>query len=207
MSMNATTPAVTLAMLCMMSSLAHAKDFVPQEGDIVFHESRSSQSEVLRVVTGSRYTHMGVVLYVEGEPMVLEAIAKVSLTPYKEWVARGVKGHVVVKRLEEGALNKEKLEAMRVVGLAFKGSSYDLKFLWSDDAMYCSELVWKIYKRGANIRLSAPEHYRDFDLSAPRVKKLVKSRFGDAPIPLDEPVVSPVMIFESGLLVTVFEAP
>ena len=30
---------------------------------------------------------------------------------------------------------------------------YDLYFEWSDDKIYCSELVWKIYKNGADIEL------------------------------------------------------
>ncbi len=196
-------------LLIITASFAQARDsFVPREGDIVFHQSKSSQSKVIKAVTGSRYTHMGIVVHVEGEPMVLEAISKVSLTPYKKWVARGVDAHVVVKRLDEThRLDTTKLEAMREVGLAFEGTSYDLKFLWSDDTMYCSELVWKIYKRGAEITLSTPERYSDFDLSNPRVKKLIKARFGEKPLPLEEKVVSPVAIFESDLLITVFETP
>jgi hypothetical protein len=202
----------TLAFVCMtitfgLHATAHAQGFVPQDGDIVFHQSTSSQSEAIKLVTRSKYTHMGVVFHVGGEPMVLEAIAKVSWTPYEDWVARGVDGHVVVKRLKEETFSSAQLEAMRKVGVGLKGVRYDVKFLWSDETMYCSELVWKIYERGADITLVEPQRYSDFDLSNPKVKRLVKARFGEKAIPLEELVVSPASLHDSALLVTVFETP
>lgn len=202
----------TLAFVCMtltfgLHSTAHAQRFVPQDGDIVFHQSTSAQSEAIKLVTSSKYTHMGVVFHVGGEPMVLEAITKVSWTPYEDWVARGLNDHVVVKRLKDETFSSAQIEAMRKVGAGLKGVRYDAKFLWGDETMYCSELVWKIYERGADITLVEPQRYADFDLSNQKVKRLVKARFGKKAIPLDELVVSPVSLYDSALLVTVFEAP
>ncbi len=66
-----------------------------------------------------------------------------------------VRSHVVVKRLKDrdAVLSREVLEAMRRVGETMAGKPYDLKFGWSDDLIYCSELVWKIYERGAGVRV------------------------------------------------------
>jgi len=43
---------------------------------------------------------------------------------------------------------------------------------------------------------------RDFNLSDAAVRSKLRERFGDR-IPLDEPVISPVAMFRSPLLVTV----
>ena len=85
-----------------------------------------------------------------------------------------------------------------------QGKQYDLFFGWSDDKIYCSELIWKIYKRGAGIEVGKLEKLRDFDLSAPSVQKIMKQRYGSK-VPMDETVISPVSIFKSDLLVKVLE--
>jgi len=41
---------------------------------------------------------MGLVLFRDGKPFVLEAIGPVKYTPLAEWVDRGVGGKCVVKR-------------------------------------------------------------------------------------------------------------
>jgi hypothetical protein len=80
-----------------------------------------------------------------------------------------------------------------------------LYFEWSDDRIYCSELVWKVFERGAGIRLGAQQTIEDFDLSHPTVQEKLKERYGDQ-IPLNEVVVSPVAIFDAAELVNVYES-
>ena len=181
-----------------------AGDYRPQNGDIVFHESRSSQSEAIQRATGSRYSHMGIVYLQEGEPFVYEAVQPVKLTPLDQWVARGEGGHFVAKRLRDAdTLTDEVLARMRAVGEPMAGLDYDLTFEWSDERIYCSELVWKIFKRGAGIELGTLVTFADFDVSHPAVAAKVRERFGDA-LPLDEPVISPVAMFDAPQLVTVY---
>src|ERR1043166_8812275 len=72
-----------------------------KDGDIIFQTSRSSQSVAIRRATHSRYSHMGLVLYRSGQPYVLEASSTVRYTPLPAWIARGVGGHYVVKRLAD----------------------------------------------------------------------------------------------------------
>jgi uncharacterized protein YycO len=85
-----------------------------------------------------------------------------------------------------------------------RGKPYDLTFEWSDDRIYCSELVWKIYDRGIGIQVGKIKKLRDFDLSNDVVKNKMKERYGDQ-IPLDETVISPGDMFSSKLLKTVSE--
>jgi hypothetical protein len=77
-------------------------------------------------------------------------------------------------------------------------------FGWGDDKLYCSELVWKIYKQATGLEVGKLQKLKDFDLSNPIVARKLKERYGNK-IPLDETVISPVAIFNSQLLMTVVE--
>lgn len=181
-------------------------EYVPQNGDIVFQTSRSSQSQAIQLATQSPYSHMGIVYLQSGEPYVFEAVQPVKLTPLAEWVARGEGGHFVAKRLKEAEsiLSSAVLQEMQRVGEDFVGKDYDLYFEWSDERIYCSELVWKIFKLGAGVEIGAMSQLGSFDLSHPVVKAKVAERYRDN-LPLEEPVISPVAMFVSPLLETIFE--
>jgi len=174
------------------------------DGDIIFQTSRSSQSLAVQRATGSKYSHMGIVFFRGGKPYVLEAVSTVKFTPLSQWVARGVDGQFVVKRLRNSdeVLTSVALERLRAEAGKFTGRQYDLTFEWSDERIYCSELVWKAYDRSLGIQIGKLQKIRDFNLSDPSVKAKMRERYGSE-IPLSEPVISPVAMFESPLLVTV----
>ncbi len=179
--------------------------YAPASGDIVFQTSRSSQSTAVQVATKSPYSHMGIVYIIDGKPVVFEAVEPVKKTPLAKWAARGVGGEFVAKRLASASsvLTPEAIEKMLATTAGFLGKHYDLYFEWSDKAIYCSELVWKTYDRALGIQLGKPGKLRDFDLSAPAVRKKLRERWGGAP-PLDETVISPGAMFESDQLVEVY---
>ncbi|GAA4370103.1 hypothetical protein GCM10023185_44350 [Hymenobacter saemangeumensis] len=81
---------------------------------------------------------------------------------------------------------------------------YDLAFGWTDDRIYCSELIWKVYERGLGRRLGTLQQLKDFDLSHPAVQAKLRERYGRQ-LPLSEPVISPVSIFNSPELVTALQ--
>ena len=195
-----------LFLFLVLSGCHPTQNYRPQNGDIIFQTSQSAQSTVIQKVTKSKYSHMGIVYIQENQPFVYEAIGPVKLTPLSAWAARGVGGHYVVKRLKdaENKLTHESLNRMRKAGEAFAGKPYDLTFEWSDDRIYCSELVWKIYKRSLDIEVGQLQKMKDFDLSDPAVQAMVRTRFGNH-IPAEETVISPAAIFASDRLVTVNE--
>ncbi len=94
------------------------------------------------------------------------------------------------------------LRKMKQEGEKFKGKNYDLTFEWSDDKIYCSELIWKIYQRATGIEIGKLEKLSDFDLTNEAVKIKMEERYGNK-IPTEEIVISPAAIFESELLTTV----
>jgi len=177
-----------------------------KEGDVLFQTSRSTQSQAIQIATHSRWSHMGMLVREKRGWLVFEAVQPVRLTPLNEWVRRGQGGHVVVKRLKDAAkhLDEKTLSRMRQIGRRLLGKPYDLTFEWDDRRVYCSELVWKIYKEGAGIELGHLQRLKDFDLSHPAVQKKMRERYGNK-LPLEEPVISPQAMFESPLLSTVFE--
>lgn len=183
----------------LFSSLALA--YEPQAGDIVFHTSLSKQSIAVQAATNSPYSHMGIVLFKNNKPYVFEAVQPVKYTPLENWLNRGKGKHYVVKR-PKSPLSTEAISQLQKDAAHYVGKPYDLTFEWSDSRIYCSELVWKLYKSSADIELSPLAKLGSFNLSNPAVKAKLKERYGNH-VPLNEPVIAPVAIFESPLLVTV----
>jgi hypothetical protein len=60
------------------------------------------QGDLLRLVTGSRYTHTGIVLVDEAGTHVIEAVEPVQMIDFDDWVARGKGGHALVMRARIG---------------------------------------------------------------------------------------------------------
>jgi hypothetical protein len=186
--------------LLLTSANAPLLDMQLRDGDIIFHESRSSQSKAIQLATRSLYSHMGIVYREKGQWFVYEAVQPVKLTPLAQWIVRGRDGHFVVKRLKDASLlTPAVMKRMRAAGDRYRGKDYDLYFEWSDARIYCSELVWKIYKQGAGVEIGRLQRLREFDLSHPAVRAKMRERYGNR-IPADEPVISPAAMFDSPLL-------
>ena len=137
---------------------------------------------------------------------VYEAVQPVKLTPLDDWIKRGENGHFVVKRLKDAdqLLSSQVLNQMKEVGQKYISKDYDVYFEWSDERIYCSELVWKIYNEVLGIEIGNLQDLSEFDLSNEAVKQKIKERYGEN-IPLDEKVISPGEMFNSDLLITVLE--
>ncbi|MES2380362.1 MAG: YiiX family permuted papain-like enzyme [Bacteroidota bacterium] len=177
-----------------------------KNGDIIFQNSKSTQSKAIELATHSKYTHCGMIYIKDHEYYVLEAVQPVKTTALASFIARGNAGHYVVKRLKNAGqlLTDSILNNMKTIGNQFLGKDYDITFEWSDDKIYCSELVWKIYKRGAGIEIGKLATLKEFDLSNELVKRIMRKRYGNN-INYQEKVISPVAVFESANLETVKE--
>ena len=175
-----------------------------KNGDLIFQTSLSGQSKAIQLATKSKYSHCGLIYKDGNDFYVFEAVQPVKRTPLDKWIARGQDGKYVIKRLKNAdqVLTSATLQKMKQVGDNFNGKNYDLTFEWSDDKIYCSELIWKIYQRATGIEIGKLEKLSDFDLTNEAVKKKMKERYGDK-IPTNEIVISPAAIFDSELLTTV----
>ena len=177
-----------------------------QDGDIIFQTSESKQCEAVRIATNSKFSHCGIVFFINDRQFVYEAVQPVKITLLNEWISHGKEKKYLVKRLKnaEKVLTSTTLQKMKDYGQQFNGKQYDAYFEWTDNRIYCSELVWKIYKAGANIELCPLQQLKDFNLKDERVQKILKERYGNQ-IPLDEKVVSPSNLADSKLLKTVID--
>lgn len=196
---------VLLLLVSLLGSLS-LQAAVPsfQDGDIIFQTSRSAQSQAIQRATHSRYSHMGLVLMRDGKPYVLEAGKTVQWTALDSWVARGADGHYVLKRLQDSAtqLTTATRKKLHDQALRMLGKRYDAAFGWSDERIYCSELVWKAYQRALGLRIGELQKLREFDLSDVAVQARLKERYGKQ-VPMDEDVISPAAMFASPLLIEV----
>ena len=127
---------------------------------------------------------MGVIFMRDGKPYVYEAIATVRYTPLERWTARGDDGRYVVKRLKHGAHGRAERPCCGAPRGKYAGKPYDLYFEWSDGRIYCSELVWKIYRDALGLEIGARQKLREFDLTDPAVKAKMRERYGGR-VPLE----------------------
>ena len=169
---------ITLLLIFSIPSFAGGTslDF-PKEGDIVFIWSKSRQSPFISYATGSLYTHCGVVVENNNELYVLEASNQLKLTPYKQF-------------LENARLNY--YERIRIIDNDIKidyekylNKKYDLQFDFNNDKIYCSELVYLIYKDQFNIELCEPKQIKEYNIFG--LGSLLKKRN----MSLDSYVVAP----------------
>ena len=175
-----------------------------KNGDLIFQTSRSGQSKAIQLATKSKYSHCGLIYKDGNDCYVFEAVQPVKRTPLDNWIAQGQDGKYVIKRLKNAdqVLTPTTLIKMKQVGDQFNGKNYDRTFEWSDDRIYCSELIWKIYERATGIEIGKLEKLSNFDLTNEAVLKIMKERYGNK-IPTEEIVISPASIFDSELLITV----
>lgn len=174
-------------------------------GDIIFQTSFGHQSDLVSIITQSPFTHCGIISNQKGKLFVLEASSIVKMTPFNEWVAGGKDSKYVVMRLidHEKYLQNINIKQLKAVYMKYVSKPYDSQFLWSDDKIYCSELVWKISKDNLGIELCPLKKLKDFDLSNEEVQSELKKRYGYN-IPNEELVVSPADIAASNLLTMIF---
>lgn len=187
-------------LLLPLAFITHAWAYAPREGDVLFQTSRSAQSLAIQKATHSPYSHVGIVLFRNGQPYVFEAVQPVKFTPLRAWIARGKEGRFVARRARK-PLSPLAVAAMHRLAARWVGRPYDPTFEWSDNRMYCSELVWKLYK-GAGITLAPLARLGSFDLGDPVVRKILQQRYGSH-VPLDEPVIAPAALLDSPLLTAV----
>ncbi|MCK6641820.1 MAG: YiiX family permuted papain-like enzyme [Bacteroidia bacterium] len=177
-----------------------------KDGDLIFQTSHSGQSLAVQYATHSKYTHCGLLFNDNGKWMVYEAVGPVRKYPFKDWIAMGDSNYYVVRRLKnaDSVMTPTVVQNMRAACNKRMGVAYDPYFGWNDSLIYCSELVWKAYNESTGLEVGHTRPMKEFDLTHPVVKKIMKERYGDK-IPYEEPMISPGDIHDSELLTTVSE--
>ena len=169
-----------------------------QSGDIIFQISTSSQAPAVALASNSPITHVGIIS-VEGDKVtVIEAVEPVREIPVKDFIDHGTTWGVY--RLKDTPQDTKWSKKVIRAARAMKGKHYDSLFQWGDDRIYCSELVWKAFSRGAGVDLVQPQRIGDLNLSLAPVQSLIKRRMGGKKLNLEEKIVTPGALHESDKL-------
>lgn len=130
--------------------------FVPESGDLLFQDLDCGPlcDAIEKVTTGhegANFSHVGIAAVDDnGDLVVVEAVSSgVEITPLRTFLGRSLdtKGRpkVVVGRLKK-AYHHLIAPAIEEA-LALEGKPYDRVFAVDNDAYYCSELVYEMFRR------------------------------------------------------------
>jgi len=190
---------LSIFIMLLLTQFVCSQDF--KNGDIIFHTSKSSQSKMVQLVTNSKLSHCGVIFYKNGKPFVFEAVQPVKVTSLQKWINRGVGGKYIVSRVKTPLTNSQ-LTEMYKYAKSQLDKDYDLKFQWSDNKMYCSELVYKVFVAGDRF-IGEAKKFSDYNLNNKIVKDAIKRRYGNT-ININEMVITPVDLYKSSEVKTIF---
>jgi|GEM_PF-100567 len=169
-----------------------------KEGDIVGHTSSADYLGLLRNITESPYTHVGILVEEEGEIKVLEAVGSgVMINEFSSFKYRGEGGKFTVLRVKPEF--KDSLFKVIEIARSFIGTDYDDKFEPDDGRIYCSELIYKAFKRGSEVKAGEMEKLSDvlgMQTYNPVVAGVIKKKYGGRPD--DIYVISPGSVMRSG---------
>lgn len=183
------------------STILSSKPELLREGDILFQSSEYGQGKAIMLATHSKLTHCGILIKENGKWCVLEAIGPVKITPLETWTMYTDDETYKTFRLKnsDSLLTQNKIAQIKSIGKSYLGKDYDIYFEWSDEKMYCSELVWKVYKKALNIEVGKLQKLKEFDFSSEEVKTIMKDRKKLNSL-MEETVISPQAISECELL-------
>ena len=181
----------TLMILLLSWSSAFALPSSFENGDIIFQESQSNQSKAIQEATKSRWGHVGLLFEERGQWFVAEAVQPVRVTTLAAFIAKGKNRDYQVYRLP--GLTDSQREILRAQVRTYLGQDYDIYFEWTDDLIYCSELVYKSYLHATGIEIGTVQHFKDLRLDGPYVKDLIRRRLQDTgrTLDLNERIVTP----------------
>ncbi len=161
------------------------------EGDLLFQDLECGERcALIRAVTHSRYSHVGIVLREGDELMVWEALAPVGPTPLVEWVHRGIREELAVYRLDARLPLARIADEVR----AMRGLPYDGDYQWDDERIYCSELIAKAVNRALGEPALAPQPIGSLGAYAEPIRKMSGGRLTEATL-----IVSPLDLTRSPL--------
>lgn len=174
--------------------------YAPQEGDIVFQSLPHSRLvDAIEGVSGSSYSHCGIVGKENGAWVVYEAFHDVEVTPLATFLFRGRNQGFAVYRLK--GEHQKHVPALLQNVKKYLGRPYDVRYRMDDECIYCSELIYKAYRDTSGDDLG--ELVRLGDLPW-RPHETTIMHFEGGPVPLDREMITPKDLAKAGQLERVF---
>ena len=111
-------------------------------GDILLQPLHCYACNLIEAQTKSEYSHVGVVISVEKRQfLIAEAFQKVRVVTFKEFTSK-TQNNLKIEILRPYFVSAD-LYANYL--MSFHDKPYDSKFTWSDEGIYCSELIQKLF--------------------------------------------------------------
>ncbi len=171
-----------------------------QDGDIIFHQATGELPEVISGVTGSPINHCGMIILQGEQVMVIEASIIVEMTPVDEWIRRGNNQHFALLRSRK--IPGDKFPLIVDEAKKFLGLPYDFQYELSDEKIYCSELIYKAYQRGAGVKTGKIQRLGDLDYKGHEefIERLVEGL-----VPLERELITPMSIYMDPKLSVIYD--
>lgn len=170
------------------------------EGDILFQSlPHMDLVDAIEGISRSEWSHCGILVKKDGAWQVAEAIGEVRYTPLYQWLTRGRGAKVEAYRVSE--LPAEAAARIKAGVKPLLGCPYDFRYAPDDDAIYCSELVYKIYGRELNVHIGDWEKLGELNWKP--YENFIR-HMENGGLPLDRPMITPVALTRSPLVTRVF---
>jgi uncharacterized protein YycO len=196
--------ALALASCSTSSKSKAAAAYQPAEGDIIFQSLPNPDGmdlvDAIEGSTNSPYSHCGMVFQEAREWKVIEAIGPVKITPLKSYVARGRGGKVWAYRLDEA--DRKHVPAALAAMRKDLGKPYDPRYRFDDEAIYCSELIWRGWKAATGKGLGKTVTLGSLNWQP--YQPVIEAIEGQGNLPLDREMITPRDLAKAKELTLVF---
>jgi uncharacterized protein YycO len=180
--------------------------YQPVAGDILFQSLQNPAGldlvDAIEGSTGSPYSHCGMVSHEDGRWHVIEAIGPVKITPLGDYIARGRGKKVWAYRLDESS--KKKVPAALTAMKKDLGKPYDPRYRFDDEAVYCSELIWRGWKAATGKELGTAVTLGSLNWQP--YQAVIEAIEGPGNLPLDRKMITPRDLAKAKELTRVFSA-
>lgn len=175
--------------------------YEPRDGDVIFQSlPHGPVVWAIEGVTGSPYSHCGIVARKDDQWIVYEAYRGVSATPLKTFLCRGRGGGFAVYRLRDEH-RRHIPETLRCCE-KYLGLPYDIRYRLDDETIYCSELIYKAF-RDATDGQQLGDLVRFGDMNWQPYELLIR-RIEGGEVPVDREMITPVELAKARQLEPVF---
>ncbi len=190
---------LTLSILLPLS--LSADDYEPQVGDIYFQSLPPSALVIaIEGVTGSPYSHCGILNQVDGEWVIHEAIGPVRVVALETWIMQGMRQEYDVYRLKPEY--QDKVGELLAATEPYMGRPYDIQYDFDDEKIYCSELIFKAFQTvyGEDLGKVVPLGELNWKPHEAFIRHI------DPSLPLQRKMITPQHLAEAPQLEQVFES-
>jgi hypothetical protein len=200
---TAAIAAASIGYLNLMPACRAGNQFAgykPRHGDIVFQSlSHSPLTDMIEGITNSSYSHCGIVEEARGGWKVIEAIGPVRETSLEEWIHQGRNGQFAAYRLKPSYAD----DINKFVSAAhdYLGRPYDFRYEMDDSKIYCSELVFKAFRKSTHQDLGHLVKLQDLNWQP--YTNLIK-QLEEGPVPLDREIITPLNLAKAEQLQCVY---